>query len=120
MEWEEEIETERKEGEEEDYYETQDGKTSINKHEFYKLGIEIGQERILQCRNGDNLDLEVTDDVFYLYFQNFNGINQNNSGADFLDELTILKDLGCSVVQGSEGNSNWSQGDTYNKAREII
>eukprot|EP00957_Ditylum_brightwellii_P075996 5776930-Ditylum_brightwellii.AAC.1 len=49
---------------------------------------------------------------------NFNGITLHDSGAEFLDEFTTLKELGTSLVQGAEENNNWSQGDTYNRAKE--
>eukprot|EP00957_Ditylum_brightwellii_P079192 6022862-Ditylum_brightwellii.AAC.1 len=54
-------------------------------HDYYKSEGEIGQER---------------------FFNNFNGINLNNNGAEFLDKLTFLKELGISIVQGAEGNNN--------------
>eukprot|EP00957_Ditylum_brightwellii_P138499 10556896-Ditylum_brightwellii.AAC.1 len=34
--------------------------------------------------------------------------------------MTILRELGCSIVQGAEGNLNWSQGGKYNNAKEVI
>eukprot|EP00957_Ditylum_brightwellii_P132971 10138731-Ditylum_brightwellii.AAC.1 len=57
---------------------------------------------------------------FYNVDTNFNGINLSNSGAEFLDKLNFLKELGISIAQGAEGNNNWSQGDTYNRAKKII
>eukprot|EP00957_Ditylum_brightwellii_P129785 9900002-Ditylum_brightwellii.AAC.1 len=75
-----------------------------------KLGAEIGTDSIIRCTNGTNLDLAINDDAFRLYFQIFNGITLNNDSAEFLDEMTILMELGCSIVQGAEGNLNWSQG----------
>eukprot|EP00957_Ditylum_brightwellii_P093153 7092460-Ditylum_brightwellii.AAC.1 len=89
-------------------------------YDLSKLGAELGTDSIIQCTNGNNLDLAINDNVFRLYFQIFNGITLNNDSAEFLDEMTILRELGCSIVQGAKGNLNWSQGCKYNKAKYVI
>eukprot|EP00957_Ditylum_brightwellii_P137607 10490528-Ditylum_brightwellii.AAC.1 len=43
-----------------------------------------------------------------------------DQGAEFLDKLTTLKELEADIVQGAEGNNNWTQGGTYNRAKEAI
>eukprot|EP00957_Ditylum_brightwellii_P124800 9513158-Ditylum_brightwellii.AAC.1 len=83
-----------------------ESKSPVQEYDFYKSDVEIGQESLFHCRHGNNLDLADTDEVFCLYFQNFNGITLHNSGAELLDVLTTLKELGTSLVQGAEGNNN--------------
>eukprot|EP00957_Ditylum_brightwellii_P051109 3875079-Ditylum_brightwellii.AAC.2 len=62
----------------------------------------------------------VNDGIFCCYFQNFNGINLNNNGAEFLDELAVLKELGASLIGSAEPNVNWKRGNLFKKAKEII
>eukprot|EP00957_Ditylum_brightwellii_P119034 9079389-Ditylum_brightwellii.AAC.1 len=50
-EWDDETDIEEKEGGEEESPTPQEEGKRIDKHEFYRLGVEIGQDRILQCRN---------------------------------------------------------------------
>eukprot|EP00957_Ditylum_brightwellii_P058802 4458011-Ditylum_brightwellii.AAC.1 len=52
--------------------------------------------------------------------QNFNGINLNNDGAEFWDELTVLKELGASLIGDAEPNVNWKRGNLFKKAKERI
>eukprot|EP00957_Ditylum_brightwellii_P017359 1307809-Ditylum_brightwellii.AAC.1 len=69
-------------------------------HDFSKLETKIVHNSKIHCRHGNNLDLAVNDYVFHLYFQNFNGISLNDESEEFLDETTILKELGSSLVSG--------------------
>eukprot|EP00957_Ditylum_brightwellii_P209767 15363166-Ditylum_brightwellii.AAC.1 len=102
---EEEISTETY-TETEEREETGQAKDKHIKYEFYNSTTGIGEDSLVQSTNGNNLDLAITDDVFRLYFKNFNGITFNNDSAEFLDEMTILKELGCSLVQAADGNIN--------------
>eukprot|EP00957_Ditylum_brightwellii_P012514 945597-Ditylum_brightwellii.AAC.1 len=67
MEWDDKTDIEEKKQDEEGSTTTQQGRTSTNKHEFYRFVVEIGQDRIIQCRNGNNLDLEITDEAAASY-----------------------------------------------------
>eukprot|EP00957_Ditylum_brightwellii_P172794 13154458-Ditylum_brightwellii.AAC.1 len=98
--------------------ETEQQKRKYRMYNFFNSAKGIGEGSLIKSTNGNNLDLATTDDVFRLHFQNFNGITLNNDSAEFLDEMTILKELGCSLVQAAEGNINWTQGTNYNRAKE--
>eukprot|EP00957_Ditylum_brightwellii_P027837 2104553-Ditylum_brightwellii.AAC.1 len=64
------------------------------------------EEHALTNMNSTDWGLRLVKTEFYSAEKNFNGINLSNIGAEFLDELTILKEIGCSIFQGAEGNNN--------------
>eukprot|EP00957_Ditylum_brightwellii_P075530 5740985-Ditylum_brightwellii.AAC.1 len=89
-------------------------------HKFCNLEAQIGHNSNIQCRHGNNLDLMVSDKAFRMYFQNYNGISLHNNGVEFLDELTVLKEIGTSLIEGAESNINWDKGNTWEEAKENI
>eukprot|EP00957_Ditylum_brightwellii_P080300 6107549-Ditylum_brightwellii.AAC.1 len=88
-------------------------------NKFSTLEIQIDHTSKINCRYGNNLDLTITDEVFWLYYQNLNGITLNNDGAEFLDEMAVLKEMGCSLISGTEPNNNWQRGNIFDRAKNI-
>eukprot|EP00957_Ditylum_brightwellii_P193676 14748684-Ditylum_brightwellii.AAC.1 len=95
-------------------------KDKLIAHDFSTLDTHIAHNSKITCRHAHNLDLTITDKVFRLYFQNFNNITLNNNGAEFRDEMTVLKKMGYSLIPRTEPNNNWQRGDIYNRARNTI
>eukprot|EP00957_Ditylum_brightwellii_P175679 13376602-Ditylum_brightwellii.AAC.1 len=73
-----------------------------------------------ECRGGDKLDSNISSNIFQLSTNNVNGFNTANDGDEFLEELTILKELKISAACFQETNKNWTKSGVYNNIKRKL